>query len=225
MSQIVLTREQVRAVDQVAIKDFGMPGIVLMENAARGVAELFLRHCDSGKVVVACGVGNNGGDGFAIARHLSNRGMDVSIVIVGDRSKLTPDAATNESIARKMKLRIESLSDTMGLEELSAEFEKASWIVDALLGTGTKGRARSPYLEVIELINQSQASVLSVDLPSGMDCDAGPVEGATVRATITGTFVAHKTGFFRDGSADFTGPVEVIDIGQPSEIIEIVRAM
>ncbi|MEW4490325.1 NAD(P)H-hydrate epimerase [Thalassoglobus sp. JC818] len=225
MSQVVLTREQVRDVDRVAIEEFGMPGIVLMENAARGIVELLLRQYDSGQVLIACGVGNNGGDGFAVARHLANRGIDVSIIIVGDSSKLTGDAAINESIARKMGIPIDMLSDSIDLKGVTTKFQEAAWVIDALLGTGTKGRARSPYLEVIELMNQSQASVLSVDLPSGMDCDDGPIEGATVCADVTGTFVAQKPGLLLNGSANFTGPVEVIDIGQPAKIIEIVRSM
>ena len=218
MNDLTLNRQQVRSVDRIAIEDYGIPGIVLMENAGRGTAEFFLQQNPIGPILILCGKGNNGGDGFVIARHLSNAGLIVNVVLIGEPEQLPPDAETNYQIIRNMEIPVETIGNEITEQDWQTKFQKADWIVDALLGTGTQGRAREPYLSVIQTLAKCDQKVLAVDVPSGLDCDGGPIEGATVRAKMTATFVALKPGLQVDGAAQYTGPVEVIDIGAPQKI-------
>ena len=214
-----MTRQQVREIDERAIREFGMPGIVLMENAGRGTAELLLRLAAPESVVICAGKGNNGGDGFVIARHLENRGVGVRVLLFCDPAELKGDAATNHRIIAAAGTPLRSLPATVTEATLTAELQGADWIVDALLGTGTQGDVREPYATVINAINRSGAHVLAVDLPSGLDCDTGRPLGPCVRAEQTATFVARKTGFDAPGATGWTGAVHVIDIGVPRAML------
>lgn len=212
-----LTREEVRAVDRAAIDDFGVPGVVLMENAGAGVARLLQLQGITGPVVIVCGKGNNGGDGFVIARHLDNAGHAVRILLACPATDLRGDAAINLVIAEKSGLDIRCLAEA-DQAAWKHELDKAAWIVDALLGTGLTGPPAGPFGDVIEAINAARSRgsrVLAVDLPSGLDCDTGEPLGACVAADLTATFVARKRGFDTPGSEVFTGIVEVIGIGAP----------
>lgn len=220
MPERTMTRQQVREVDERAIREFGMPGIVLMENAGRGTAELLLRVARPELVVICAGKGNNGGDGFVIARHLENREVPVRVLLFCDPAELKGDAATNYRIIAAARTPLCSFSAAMDGAALEAEFHGADWIVDALLGTGTQGDIREPYTTVINAINRSAARVLAVDLPSGLDCDTGRPLGSCVRAEHTATFVARKAGFDAPGAADWTGAVHVIDIGVPRAMLD-----
>lgn len=215
----VLNREQVREVDRRAIEEFGLPGVVLMENAGRGCTDWLLERGVAGRVVICCGRGNNGGDGFVIARHLDNHGVDVRVLLFARPDDLRGDAAINFRVIERAGLAIRVLTEPADLPSLADEFRPAEWIVDGLLGTGTLGRLREPVATVIEAINQSPARVLAIDLPSGLDCDTGtPVDlerPAVVRAEATATFVARKPGFDVPEAAAFCGEVRVIDIGVP----------
>ena len=215
-----LTRAQVRNVDAIAIERFGVPGIVLMENAGRNTAELLFEQGVNGPVVICCGKGNNGGDGFVIARHLENAGYEVRVLLFADPDDLRGDALTNHRILEAAGTPIRVFGPTTEPGELRDELAQSDWIVDALLGTGTQGEIRSPFDSVIDAINAAGKRVLAVDLPSGLDCDTGEPLNHCVRATLTATFVARKTGFDNDRSRDFTGDVHVIDIGVPKRVIE-----
>ena len=217
---VVLTRDQVRDVDRRAIADYGLIGLVLMENAGRNAAALLLQLGISRSVAICCGKGNNAGDGFVIARHLENAGVDVTVLLAVPSSGLAGDAAANFHVLQRAGTRIlEPPGD--GLKSLwSQELAQADWIVDALLGTGTQGSLREPYLSAIALINASGTKVLAVDLPSGMDCDTGLPLGDCVRADHTATFVALKPGFQIAPATNFTGEVHVIDIGVPRRLLE-----
>src|SRR5262245_25447385 len=189
---MVLTRAQVREIDRRAIEEYGVPGVVLMENAGRGAAEVLLSLGVGGPAVICCGKGNNGGDGLVIARHLDNRGVGVRVLLFARPDELTGDAAANYRIIERSGLPIVIEPD---LGTLLAERSAATWVVDALFGTGLTGAVRPPFNGIIAAINGSGRPVLAVDIPSGLDCDTGLSPGPTVRAAHTVTFVAEKVGF------------------------------
>jgi NAD(P)H-hydrate epimerase len=169
--------------------------------------------------VICAGKGNNGGDGFVIARHLDNRGFDVRVLLFTEPEGLEGDAATNFRILRAAG---NSIVECVGAEpeRWDCELQAADWIVDALLGTGMKGTVREPFATAIQRIDAAGRRVLAVDLPSGLDCDSGQPLGDCVRATVTATFVARKIGFDAPGAADYTGQVHVVDIGVPRRLLE-----
>jgi NAD(P)H-hydrate epimerase len=214
-----LTRNQVRNVDSQAIADYGLPGIVLMENAGRGAAEVLVGLGINGPVVICAGKGNNGGDGFVIARHLELNGVETSVLLFCEPDELAGDAACNYRVITLAKQRIEVMGKAPDPAALANRLSAAEWIVDALLGTGTQGTIREPYLTAIAAINQSGKKVFSVDLPSGMDCDTGQALGACVRADHTATFVARKVGFDAPGADKLTGQVHVVGIGVPQRLL------
>jgi len=219
LQQLTLTREEVRNVDRCAIDDYGVPGIVLMENAGRGAAELLLALGINGSVLIICGKGNNGGDGFVIARHLELAGVTVEIILVADPVELRGDAAINFHIVKRSHIPLSQLVDGMD-NAFDARLHSADWIVDALLGTGVRGSVRAPFDKVIQRINAARRNVLAVDLPSGMDCDTGDPLGCCVKANHTATFVARKRGFENPDSSQRTGKIHVIGIGAPQHLLD-----
>jgi len=221
---MLLTRHEVRDVDRRAIHDYGLPGVVLMENAGRGAAEWLVELGVHGPVVLCCGKGNNGGDGFVIARRLDFLGFDVRVLVCADPATLTGDAAINYGVLVQAKLSLRILNLPADVQKLTAELAGAEWIVDALLGTGATGEVREPFLTAIECINASGKQVLAVDIPSGLDCDTGLPLEASVRATATATFVARKVGFDQPAAREFTGQVRVVDIGIPRKLLEEIEA-
>ncbi len=243
-----LSRDEVRGLDRRAIEGFGVPGIVLMENAGRGCAELLMRlNPDRKPTAILCGPGNNGGDGFVIARHLDNHGWPVKVglfeperdtaaregsgsIRVGFTSEaLPPDARTNCEIVRRSGIDFVPIYREIlrGAQNwLSDGVLKSNlWVVDALFGTGLTRPLGPPFDEVVAQVNASGNPVLAVDIPSGLDCDTGEPLGPTVRATHTATFVAHKKGFLNPNSREWTGEVHVIDIGAPRKLIDEYRQL
>jgi NAD(P)H-hydrate epimerase len=216
-----LSREQVRALDRRAIEEFGVPGVVLMENAGRGAAEVLMGLGCKGPMVICCGKGNNGGDGFVIARHLDNRRIPVRVLLFADPSKLTGDAAVNYQIIARSGLEISVYDgEFVNDAKVRSELAKAEWIVDALFGTGLTGPVRKPFDQIIQSINESNRRVLAVDIPSGLDCDTGRPLGLTVRAEHTVTFVAEKKGFANPLAKNWTGHVHVLDISGPRRLLD-----
>jgi NAD(P)H-hydrate epimerase len=221
-----LSRNEVRDVDRRAIEDYGLPGIVLMENAGRNAAAVLHaaagRPDPAGPVAVACGPGNNGGDGFVIARHLENLGHEVRLLLACDPAGYRSDAAINCRVAERSGAAIHLLA-AADSAAWRLRLDGAAWIVDALLGTGTTGAARGAVAAAIEAINEVRAGgaarVFAVDLPSGLDCDTGRPLGPCVRADVTATFVARKIGFDQPGSERHTGTVHVVDIGVPRGLL------
>jgi len=208
----MLTRTQVREIDRRAIEQFGLAGVVLMENAGRGVVEVMQRLGITGPVHIVCGKGNNAGDGFVIARHLELLGISVVVHRSCAADELTGDAAINYQIIERSGLMIVPYTTA---EALTMQLKEASWIVDSLLGTGLTGTVRSPFAEIIQCMNASCKPILAVDLPSGMDADTGEPLGELVRAQHTVTFVAPKQGFRYPEAAQYTGAVHVAGIGVP----------
>jgi NAD(P)H-hydrate epimerase len=217
-----LTRAQVREVDRLATERYHVPGIVLMENAARGAADVaweMLGH-ETKSVVIVCGPGNNGGDGMAIARHLHNRGAQVELIFGDfDPEKYKGDARINWEIVRAMGLTHDSWESA----QTRLKEQHIDLIVDALFGTGLSQPPRGTSVNLIEWMNRAGVPVLAVDLPSGLDCDTGvPWGTACVLATRTVTFVAEKLGFAHPGSRQYLGQVTIADIGCPREVIDDV---
>ncbi|MCF7955747.1 MAG: NAD(P)H-hydrate epimerase [Phycisphaerae bacterium] len=210
----VMSRDEVRAVDAWAIGSVGVSGVVLMENAGSGCADIIAERLGGAmgkRVCVFCGGGNNGGDGYVIARHLHNAGGIVKVVICADRDKIKGDALENLRIIEKMKLDIEiGVPAGEGVARVAAGCDM---VVDALLGTGLAGQLRDNYIELIESINSLDAEIIAVDIPSGLDCDKGVPLGAAIRAAATVTFVAVKKGFTEKNAKEFTGDVYVVSIG------------
>ena len=214
MSHLLLTRKQSRDIDASAINEYGIPGLVLMENAGRGAADAMGDYGIYGHVLICCGKGNNAGDGFVMARHLTLRGHHASVWLFASPDELTGDAAVNYEIIRNCGIAIREHSDARwgNFETL---LHLSDWVVDALLGTGAHGTPREPIAGAIRRINRSQKKVLAVDLPSGLDADTGQPADPTIRARLTCTFFAEKIGLGKIAAAPFVGEIEVCDIGFP----------
>ena len=216
---VVMTRDEVRAFDSWAINTLGIPGMVLMENAGRSCAELIkdkLQDVAGPRVCIFCGTGNNGGDGYVIARHLINSGFKVVVVVCGDRNKIKGDAKLNLDILERLGRRIERLNLRAGDigGQVGAFAADADMLVDSLFGTGLSGQLSDEYKQLIDSINAQGCPILAVDIPSGLDCDSGQPLGAAVRADYTVTFVAVKKGFTSaGGAAAYTGEIFTASIG------------
>ena len=209
-----LTRDQVREIDRRSIEDYHIPGVVLMENAARAVTDTAMEYLSRGKkALILCGGGNNGGDGLAVARHLHNRGVDVHIGLTLPPEKYRGDALINWNIIRAMALPFAAITP----EEIAQSH--ADLIIDAIFGTGLQQAPRPPFGDIAASLRKLGRLVLAVDLPSGMDCDTGNALGDCIAATVTVTFVAEKAGFANPASKQFTGRIVVGDIGCPVELL------
>jgi NAD(P)H-hydrate epimerase len=235
MNAIQLTRDQCREVDRRAIEEYGLTGLVLMENAGRGCVDVLQRLGIDGPIAILCGKGNNAGDGFVIARHLQIRGYDCRVLLLCSPAEFHGDAATNFAILQKTGVPVihvgESLRDSQNraserCNHMAADIDQypgsAAWLVDALLGTGAIGNPRPPFDAAIDWMNARTATtkVLAVDVPSGLDCNTGEPSAHTVRADHTCTFAAMKTGFTPPSAKLYTGMVHVCDIGVPRRLIE-----
>jgi NAD(P)H-hydrate epimerase len=227
MLRPLLPPAAIRELDRRAIADFGIPGIVLMENAGRGCAEFISNLKPAGTVVICCGKGNNGGDGFVIARHLNSRAIPVEVLLFTDPTELRGDALTNHEIARRSQIPLtvcddQTTPEPAWLSSALAKLQAAALIVDALLGTGTTGEPRCPLNMAIDAINAAKKPTIAIDLPSGLDAATGIPAQTTVRASHTLTFVAEKIGFANPVAKEYLGTVHVLDIGAPRVLIEAI---
>lgn len=230
MSELILTRSESRMVDAVATEQYGIPGMVLMENAGRGVVDLLLQtdarllEETGGPVVLVCGKGNNAGDGFVMARHLEIRGATPRVLLLCDPNELTGDAGQNYEILTHTDVPIIDLPARDDLEDaLVRHAGDAAWLVDAMLGTGAEGPPREPFATAIAWMNGRPCRRLAVDVPSGLDCDTGAACAPTLRADITCTFVARKPGFQIISAQALLGALHVVSIGIPPGVVEEVR--
>ncbi len=213
MSDFFLSREQVRELDRRAVEEYGVPSIVLMENAGRGCAELLMQlNPERLPVVILCGPGNNGGDGFVIARHLDNAGWPMMVRPMSEDYR--GDAKVNFDILERSGL------NTVGVFE---NLTPRHWVVDACFGTGLSRALEGNYAKLAELLNERELPILAIDIPSGLDCDTGEPIGAVIRATHTATFVAPKLGFRNPNAKQYLGEVHVIDIGAPRVLVQQYR--
>lgn len=213
----MFSRSAARAVDRGAIDEYGLPGIVLMENAARGVATAAMQLAPAGRIVIVCGTGNNGGDGWAAARHLANAGRDIVIIMLGEPDPRS-DAAINRRVVQRMGLAT-MIADTSESTEPASVLHGAGLVIDAIFGTGlSRPVEHGPARTWIDAVNASGRPVLAVDLPSGLDADLGHPLGVAVRATRTVTFLGPKPGFLVPGAETWTGTWSVADIGVPIDL-------
>jgi NAD(P)H-hydrate epimerase len=228
VNEHVLTREQSRQLDRRAIEEYGIPGMVLMENAGRGTVDVLERLGINGPVVILCGKGNNAGDGFVIARHLEIRGHACKVLLLFSPTELTGDAAANFAILEKTNVPVVDVSSERAgpssapdfvIEKLASMSRDADWIIDAMLGTGAQGEPRPPFDAAIDWMNAQPARKLAVDVPSGLDCDTGEPAVHTVRADHTCTFAAMKIGFTKSAAKEFTGTIHVCDVGVPPRLL------
>lgn len=219
-----LTREEMRELDRKAIDEYKIPGIILMENAGRNVAEEILQMTDDphqAKVAILCGKGNNGGDGFVVARHLHNHSIHVDVFLIARVSDILKDgdSGTNLQILLNMKIPVKEIFDIPGVNSILKELHNYNILADALFGTGLSGDVREPFKTLIGGVNNLNKPIISVDIPSGLDCNTGKILGAAIKATKTVTFAIAKKGFYLNDGPSYTGKVIVSDISFPRELI------
>ncbi len=220
--ELVATPEQMRSFDETAIQKFEMPGLLLMENAGRAFVDALVVEYGtvSGRhALVLCGKGNNGGDGFVIARHLANRGAQVHVILLGKGEDLKGDARTNFAVAGHMtgpSFTLSEVSDASGLQKIP----DADIVVDAIFGTGFTGEVTGIYLDAVELINSRHWFVAASDIPSGVSAADGRVANVAVHAALTVTMGLAKIGHYVGAGADHAGKVVVADIGIPSRVLQ-----
>lgn len=219
----LVTAEQMRSIDTRAIEDMSVPGVALMENAGRGVFSVIeeeIGEVEDLSFAIVCGKGNNGGDGFVVARFLKNAGAEVASYLLGAKSEVKGDAKTNLDIALKAKIEVVEIKSETSVSKLEEGLNAADVAVDAIFGTGFKGAADGLPAKVIEALNQFKGIVFSVDVPSGLDSTTGQAEGPCVVADVTATLCLPKTGLLLYPGRECAGDVYVVDIEVPSAAIE-----
>lgn len=217
----IVNQNVMNLLDRYTMEHFGLPGVVLMENAGSSVATeiIYSYPKDDTYILVIAGGGNNGGDGFVIARRLIDYGYKVNLCLVVNEEKLKGDAKTHFTVYKNRNLPYFSFIEK-GMNYFQSILEKSTVIIDALLGTGVKGEVRSPYLEIIEKINNSNKDIISVDIPSGVNASTGEVANMAVKATKTITFAMPKLGFFIGQGPQYIGQWKVKDISVPEAAID-----
>lgn len=219
----VVTAKEMQNIDRKAIKKYNIPGVVLMENAGIRVVEVLEELYDDlidKKIAVFAGKGNNGGDGFVVARHLTNKGINTKVFLLTSRSKVSGDAKLNLNIILKMGIDIEELSDKKDIRRLRSKIDSFDIIVDAILGTGLISEVKGYYKNIISMINEFQKKVISIDIPSGLSSDTGEILGEHIKSDITVTFGLPKRGHLLYPSAKSVGELRVVDISIPKNIID-----
>lgn len=220
----VVSCEEMRELDRRATEEFGISVEILMENAGRAVAEESMKFLETApyskpwKILVFCGGGNNGGDGLVAARILKQKGIEVKIIFLKPTKSLHGVSLLN---FEKIKNETGACLDLPKIEQIEKELANAHLLIDALLGTGSKGEVTGLFQETIQKINSSGKSVIAVDVPSGLDADSGQQNGTCIRAHLTVTMAAMKKGFLE--AKEWTGKVIVADIGYPQELIQTIK--
>ena len=214
-----MTVKQIQNLDRIAIEQYGVPSLVLMENAGRSVAFEVLKLIKDRKqteVDIFCGLGNNAGDGFVVARHLINQCMKTKIFIIGQAKNLKSDALVNYQILKRLHYPIKEIQviDKAFLEDI----RKSEIIVDAIFGVGLNREIHDPFRSVIETLNRSQKRIVAVDTPSGLDGTTGKIYGVCVKAYMTVTFSFIKRGFLKNQGPKYVGRIVVVDIGIPKRL-------
>ena len=222
-----VTAAQMRELDRLAIEEFGIPSIVLMENAGIAVANEVVRMLGKplklkavSQAVIFSGKGNNGGDGFVAARHLANQGFKAVVVYFQKPSQMKPDALTNFEILEKLDISLVSCTNSQ-LDKTAVKkiLQGSSVVIDALFGTGLSKPIEEPFETAIELMNESKLPIVAADIPSGMNADTGEIMGSCVRAKTTVTFGLPKKGFKFKMARRYLGDVIVADISMPKVLL------
>jgi hydroxyethylthiazole kinase-like uncharacterized protein yjeF len=217
----IVTNREMKEIDTWSMRTLGIPGTVLMENAGRGCVNVLEQYfsVENLKVLIICGKGNNGGDGFVIARHLQNRGAVVKIILPGKGKELRGDALVNYKLAKKAQIDIHETKSYASINTIFTNFQPGV-IVDALFGTGCKGAPHGVYYKLIEMMNRSDSFIFSVDIPSGINGDNGHFEKTCVIADATATMCLPKRGNYLYPGRAFCGDIYTIDIGIPYHLID-----
>jgi ADP-dependent NAD(P)H-hydrate dehydratase / NAD(P)H-hydrate epimerase len=215
----VVTAREMQELDRRAVAEYGIPSLLLMENAGAGTVREMLVAFPAvlqSRVAVLCGRGNNGGDGFVVARHLHDRGAAVETFLLGRRDEVKGDARVNLEILEKMGLPPLEVTTAEEMATLADRVRSADIVVDALLGTGGQGPAKGLLAEAIEIVNRAGRPVVAVDIPSGLSADDPDPPGPAVRAALTVTLALPKRSLLLYPAAGYTGALRVVDIGIPS---------
>ena len=218
----VLTAREMQDIDKRCIEECGIPGILLMENAGRGAVEILKRKfpgIGSQKIIIFCGKGNNGGDGFVIARHLFNMGAEVLVLLAGKIPELKSDAGLNARIAETIGVEISEVHSG-NLKSFDHRLRHCDMIIDAIFGTGLAKPAGELYEPIFAAINRAGKCVVSVDIPSGVDSDSGQLTGPHVRADMTLALAMLKRSHLLYPAAGVMGEIAVVDIGIPAKALK-----
>lgn len=219
----LVTAEGMRQMDRKAIEEYGIPGMVLMENAARGTVQAMRRHfpelCRQ-RVAILAGRGNNGGDAFAIARYLLNSKVDCRVYLLGSAQALRGEAAANLEILRRLSIPVREIHSEEDFQKERMEIAACHLIVDGMLGTGLSGPVQGLLREVIAWINGLKKPVIAIDIPSGLDADSGQVMGICLQASLTVTFGLAKRGLVVQPGRKYCGKLVIVDISLPSQLSE-----
>ena len=219
----LVTAKEMQEIDRRAIKEFGIPGLVLMENAGRSVAQAVaqkLGRIAGKRIVILCGKGNNGGDGFVAARHLLQKGATVKVFLACEPEDITGDARVNFTILERLGQEVFRLSGANSIQLLKVALMQAEAVVDALYGTGFRGKMPDRLGKVVEAVNDAGRFVVAVDVPSGLNADTGQVSGPCVQANLTVTFGLPKVGLVLEPGAGYAGELMVADISLPQDLTD-----
>ncbi len=221
----LVTAAEMQQMDGNTIRSFGIPGRVLMETAGRGTARILLKKfpgLQSSSLGILAGRGNNGGDGFVVARCAARQGIAVCVYLLSSTDRVTGDARANLDLLPQLKIPVVEIPDAKSLADHTAAMARHGIWVDAVFGTGLNSDVRGHYREAIDLLNGFNRPVLAVDIPSGINADNGQVCGTSIRAALTATFAYPKIGHTIFPGRQYTGTLEVIDIGIPRHISDAV---
>lgn len=217
----LVTAEEMRQADRMAIEEYGVPGMVLMENAGQAVvqeAEKMLGGLDGKKAAIFCGGGNNGGDGLVVARHLYNRGCDVRLYFLDDPEVFRGDALANYQILNNMGVTSFQLTEGSRLNVARMALWSSDLAIDAIYGTGLRDEVRDVTLSVIQMMNESKTPVIACDIPSGLSSVTGLPLGGAVKADVTVTFGFCKIGLVLPAARPYVGRLVVADISLPRQV-------
>ena len=224
----LVTASEMRKMDQETIESFGLPGRILMENAGRGATRFLLEQLgdlSTKKIGVVAGRGNNGGDGFVIARYLSQKGIRVTVFLLSRSSKVQGDAEENLKLLSPLGVPVIEIPDQDAFVTHKTIMRHQDVWIDAILGTGLQSDVKGFFKTIIDFINQSSKPVFAVDMPSGLNSDTGQPCGTCIQACATATFAFAKTGHFLFPGAEHTGKLEIVDIGIPNHIADTIRPL
>ncbi|MDA3834393.1 MAG: NAD(P)H-hydrate dehydratase [Spirochaetales bacterium] len=221
----LVTAGEMQKMDRLTIESFGLPGRVLMENAGRGATQILFEKfggLKNKKVGIVAGRGNNGGDGFVVARYLAQKGIKATVYLLSKKVVIKGDASANLKLLAPLIVPVIEIPDKKAFSTHRTSMVHQEIWVDAILGTGLKSQVKGYFREIIEFINSLNKPVFAVDIPSGLDSDTGQPCGACIRAQATAAFGFAKTGHILFPGASYTGSLEIVDIGIPHHIAEDV---
>lgn len=206
----IVTAEEMAELDRHTIEDLKTPSLTLMENAGQAVAEEAIKLAHGPKIVIICGKGNNGGDGFVAARYLLEKYFDIKVIHIGKKYEVKDDTKIN---IERLESDVIEIVDLDSFGKVKPFLKDADLIIDSIFGIGLNTTIKSPYFEIITYINSLNKDVLAVDVPSGLNATTGEAMGISIKAKKTVTFAAAKTGFCKNDGPKYCGEIKVIDIG------------